>query len=75
MLCGLSQIGGEEYDRNDNLTKLSDMFKTFIAGILLGIAVAAAGLCEAVRPMEHGVGFSSVQDVYRLNGRHCPGLK
>jgi len=43
-LCGLSQIDGEEYDRNANLTKLSDMFRTFIAGILLGIAAAAAGL-------------------------------
>jgi hypothetical protein len=43
-LCGLSQIGSEEYDRNANLTKLSDMFKTFIAGILLGIVAAAAGL-------------------------------
>jgi hypothetical protein len=44
MLCGLSQIGGEEYDRNANLTKLPDMFKTFLAGILLGIVAAAAGL-------------------------------
>jgi len=44
MLCGLSQINGEEYDRSANLIKLSAMFKTFIAGILLGIAVAAAGL-------------------------------
>ena len=43
-MCGPSQIDGEEYDRNANLTKLSDMFKTFIAGILLGIAAAAAGL-------------------------------
>lgn len=43
-MCGLSQIGAEEYDRNANLTKLSDMFKTFVAGILLGIAGAAAGL-------------------------------
>jgi len=44
MLCGLSQINGEEYDRSANLIKLSAMFKTFIAGILLGIAAAAAGL-------------------------------
>jgi hypothetical protein len=44
VLCGLSQIGSEEYDRNANLTKLCDMFKTFVAGILLGIAAAAAGL-------------------------------
>jgi hypothetical protein len=42
-LCGLSQINAEEYDRNANLTKLSDMFKTFIAGILLGIVAAATG--------------------------------
>ena len=44
MLCGLSQIGSEEYDRNANLTKLSDMFKTFVAGIVLGVVAAAAGL-------------------------------
>ena len=44
MLCGLSQIGGDKYDRNANLTKLLNMFKTFVAGILLGVAAAAAGL-------------------------------
>jgi hypothetical protein len=44
VLCGLSQIGSEEYDRNANLTKLCDMFKTFVAGILLGIVATAAGL-------------------------------
>jgi len=44
MLCGLSQINGEEYDRSANLIKLWAMFKTFIAGILLGTAAAAAGL-------------------------------
>ena len=44
MLCALSQIGGREYYGKANLTKLGTMFKTFVAGILLGVVVVAAAL-------------------------------
>ena len=42
LLCVPSQFGVEEYAVAGNLTKLVAMFKTFIAGIMLGVAGAAA---------------------------------
>lgn len=44
VVCAPSQIGRGECDLTANLTKLGTMFKTFVFGILLGVAAAAAAL-------------------------------